>query len=278
VPSIDTDAINITVECTGDESDDLTGWLNSNGGAVASDLCSDISWSNNYTGSLSELCGETGDVTVIFVATDECGNASTTSAIFTIEDTIDPIISCPQEIYLECGDPVNGAVIETWLLTASGLDDCGDVVLTNDYLSIQIIIEDNTNPVLGALPQDITIECNDPNYSDIYDQWIFENGQGLATDECGEITWDVVAGDPILGCGANENIIHLFTVTDECGNTTTATATVLTEDTTPPVINLPTDLVVECDGAGNSAARTAWLESISGMDDCCLSVVLLVTI
>src|SRR5690606_25482150 len=79
-PVIDTDAQNMTVECDGSgNSAALLGWLNSNGGAVASDMCGDVSWSNDFTG-LSDECGATGSATVVFTATDECGNTSSTTA------------------------------------------------------------------------------------------------------------------------------------------------------------------------------------------------------
>jgi hypothetical protein len=67
----------------------LAAWLTSNGGASASDACSEVTWSNNFT-ALSDLCGNTGSATVTFTATDDCGNSSTTSGTFTIQDTLAP--------------------------------------------------------------------------------------------------------------------------------------------------------------------------------------------
>ena len=43
-----------------------------------------VTWSHDFDG-LSDLCGATGAATVTFTATDDCGNASSTSATFTIE-------------------------------------------------------------------------------------------------------------------------------------------------------------------------------------------------
>ena len=37
-----------------------------------SDICGGVTWSNNFS-ALSDLCGETGVVTVTFTATDDCG-------------------------------------------------------------------------------------------------------------------------------------------------------------------------------------------------------------
>ena len=69
----------LTVECDGaGNTADLNAWLASNGGAVASDICSGlVTWSNDFI-SLSDLCGATGSASVIFTATDDCGNTSAT--------------------------------------------------------------------------------------------------------------------------------------------------------------------------------------------------------
>ena len=69
-----------TVECDGmGNMEALNGWLNNNSGATASDVCSGVTWSNDFEG-LSDDCGATGSATVTFTATDDCGNASSVSA------------------------------------------------------------------------------------------------------------------------------------------------------------------------------------------------------
>ena len=53
-----------------------------------------VEWSYHPTpAEISDLCGETGSVTVWLVATDDCDNADSTQATFTIEDTIEPTIT-----------------------------------------------------------------------------------------------------------------------------------------------------------------------------------------
>ena len=101
----------------------LNAWLNSNGGAVASDVCSSVTWSNNFT-SLSDTCGATGTATVVFTATDACGNSSTTTASFTIIDDTDPIFTSelPQNISVSCDAIPNPA-------NMTGTDNCGDVTI-----------------------------------------------------------------------------------------------------------------------------------------------------
>ncbi|WCO00980.1 T9SS type A sorting domain-containing protein [Psychroserpens ponticola] len=84
-PSIITSALDESVSCDGSGNvSELNNWLSSNGGAIASDTCSTISWSNDFT-VLDSDCSETVSATVTFLATDDCGNTSSTTATFTIE-------------------------------------------------------------------------------------------------------------------------------------------------------------------------------------------------
>jgi hypothetical protein len=49
-PTIDTDASDLTVACDGQgNTAALAAWLASNGGASASDVCSGVRWTNNFT-------------------------------------------------------------------------------------------------------------------------------------------------------------------------------------------------------------------------------------
>ena len=83
-PTISTPAQDISVVCDGAGNlTDLNAWLTSNGGAIASDDCGPVTWTNNFT-VLATSCGST---TVIFTATDGCANFNITTATFTITDS-----------------------------------------------------------------------------------------------------------------------------------------------------------------------------------------------
>ena len=67
---MDVASSDLTVECDGNGNPtELNAWLTSNGGASASDVCSGVTWSNNFAG-LSDLCSATGGATVTFTG---CG-------------------------------------------------------------------------------------------------------------------------------------------------------------------------------------------------------------
>ncbi|MFT5386656.1 MAG: hypothetical protein ACI81W_004069, partial [Saprospiraceae bacterium] len=71
-PLVSTPASDIVVECDGAGNIiAFNNWLNNNGGATAFDACSSLSWSTTPVNpTTSDDCGETGSVTVTFVATD----------------------------------------------------------------------------------------------------------------------------------------------------------------------------------------------------------------
>ncbi|NNK60242.1 MAG: HYR domain-containing protein, partial [Flavobacteriaceae bacterium] len=131
-PSIDTAASDETVECDGlGNTAALTAWLNSNGGASASDTCGNVTWSNDYS-ALSDDCGATGSATVTFTATDDCGNTSTTTATFTIEDTTDPILTLPADVTIECTEDESSANTGV----ATGSDTCSGVQITQSSTEV----------------------------------------------------------------------------------------------------------------------------------------------
>lgn len=139
-PRITTQASNLVVECDGAGNvADLNAWLASNGGATATDECGNISWSNNFS-ALSDLCGETGSVTVTFTATSDDGcvtNSSQTIATFTIVDTTDPTIdTCPLDTTVECDGQGNVEELDAWINSFAASDICGDVFLTDDFTGL----------------------------------------------------------------------------------------------------------------------------------------------
>ena len=138
-PSIDVDASNETVECDGaGNGAQLNAWLNSQGGAVASDICGDVVWTNNHT-ALSDDCGATGSTTVMFTATDDCGLFSTTTATFTIEDTTQPDIDTdPQDVVYQ-RDGNEAQAFAAWLTNFGGMtstDVCGGTTQSHNSLGL----------------------------------------------------------------------------------------------------------------------------------------------
>jgi len=305
VPDI-TDATDLTVECAdGSQSTALLAWLNNNGGATATDVCSEpITWTNDFVNDLSIVCGSNGRVEVVFTATDDCGNFSTTSAVFTIEDTTAPVLTCPDDISLECSEDINVAVINNWLRTATALDACQGITdIVNNYPGLfaegcgltgvhtvtfatsddcgslsscqrEIIFLDRIAPEIIMEAEDLELSCSSTTSAEDIALWLANNAGAEATDACSDeaLVWTFEEIETSEGCGGFSNQTYVFTVTDNCGNTSTTEAMVVISDDTHPDFDLgPQDLTINCDPMANAVSLEDWLTSNGGAivsDEC----------
>ena len=296
-PDILTGASNATVECDGSgNTGAFNMWLNNYGGASATDACSAVTWSNNSTG-LSDDCGATGSETVIFTATDACGNMSTTSATFTIEDTTPPSIIADLETSVPCdeyndmtnyafsasdvcsGDditvvisdqyfsgPCAGTINRTYTVT----DDC-----ENEATFDQIInLTDDEAPTFDLHCPDAIINISADAADCSADTSVETNGSATFSNEDDNCDTDVDmevshADSQVDGCAGSYVITRVWTVTatDHCDNVTSKTCTqtiTVTDDTAPTIGTAASAETVECDGNGNLTELNAWLNSNGG--------------
>jgi len=299
-PTISVAASDSTVECDGNgNTTALNDWLNSNGGAMASDQCGSVSWSNDFTG-LSDLCGATGSATVTFYATDECGNVDSTSATFTIVDTTPPTIVAASDTTVECDGNGNTTDLNNWLANHGGAtasDACSGVTWTNNYdannfmptcggagyvdvtfyatdecnnvdsTTARFTIEDTTPPSITTAAADTTVECDgNGNITDL-NNWLNNQGGAVASDVCSNFSWsnNYDAANFVSTCGGAGYVDVTFYATDDCNNVDSTTARFTIEDTTPPSITTAAaDTTVECDGNGNLTDLNNWLAHQAG--------------
>lgn len=259
-PTINNSSLqDIDIECGVTPSGTLDTWLLNNAGATATDSCGSVSWSNNFGQNTNVSCAN-GAITIIFTATDTCGNTASTSASYSIVDTVAPVISVPNTVTIECNEdtsPLNTGnatatddcattdisysdsevnacgntktIVRTWTAT----DACGNTDTANQT----IIIEDNTPPTL-TVPAAITIECNEDTSS-------ANTGIAIGVDTCGTVTLSQ-SDIETMACGSSKTILRTWTATDACGNSVSANQTITVEDTTPPSLSVPADVTIEC--------------------------------
>jgi len=303
---------NLQLECNqANQQALINNWLSSNGGGLAFDGCSAVTWSNDYlVGSENTECGATGSVLVTFTVTDECGSIATSSALLEVLDTTPPSIDFPavNEI-VECDGSGNAAELNAWLDNFGGAfasDECSTIFWTNDFVGLSddcgftggteviftasdecgntsttaatFLIEDTTIPSIDIAASDLSLECDAASQDAIINAYLSNNGNAIATDVCGQVVWtnDYIPGSIDNLCGASGVIVVTFTATDECANTTTTYAQITIEDNIPPTItSAAQDLTAECDGNGNFTALNTWLSSNAGAvaADQCGSVV-----
>ncbi|MCF6133555.1 gliding motility-associated C-terminal domain-containing protein, partial [Flavobacterium sp. WG47] len=268
-PVISTQASNIVVECDGNGNGNaLNGWLANHGGAVASDNCSDVTWTNNF----NQISGDcSAAVTVTFTATDACGNASTSTATFTISDTIPPTFTAPANIEIfttadctydasiaitgdvtdeadNCAPGIQATFVDTVTNGCSGshiitrtwslVDACGNNAATQTQT---ITITDNIAPTFTA-PADITIattaDCT-------YDASVAATGD--VTNEADNCSTGLQAtfADSIADgqCAGSHIITRTWSLVDACGNAAaTQTQTITVTDNIAPTFTAPANI------------------------------------
>ncbi|MBL0006865.1 MAG: T9SS type A sorting domain-containing protein [Saprospiraceae bacterium] len=295
-PMIDLAATDMTVESNAQGNiPELNAWLNSHGGAQATDVCGLVFWTNNYT-TLSNACGTTGSATVIFTATDQCGNSNTTTAVFTIQDHASPTLHTAAQSKTIACDAVNQEnEIQQWLSNHGGAlatDIGGEVIWSHDYTGLSdgcgstgsaaviftasdecgnsttttavFTIEDLSPPAISLPSQDAMLECSS-NHQNAIQLWLDSKGGAQASDACSEVIWSNNYSGLSDGCGVTGSANVIFTATDQCGNSNTSSATVTIRDTVAPVIDIEAqDTTIICGSIDQPTIILSWLNRQGG--------------
>ena len=221
------------------------------GVATANDICS--STSVTYSDSFSSGCGTTGTIVRTWTAIDECGNDTSCDQIITIVDTTPPSITCPDDITIECGDPVpdtqasstdnceNGFIVSSdseqmgscpWTIirTFTAVDACGNEATCTQ----RITIEDTTPPQMTCT-KPTPMLCVD---FEITSTWLIQNGNAAAYDACDPdpTVYVVDSSDIAFFCSITRT--YLFTSVDACGNQGDTCSIIVSflYDDEPPVV------------------------------------------
>ena len=219
------------------------------------------------------FCEDQYTITWSWTAEDDCENITTATTTITVSDTTAPTWvegTLPADVTVECsdelpavgmpeaedncddeveievteeitpGDCPNNYVIQR---IYRGFDNCGNQVLHAQEITVQ----DTTAPEL-EIAEDVTVECDQEIPAAAWE----------ASDNCSEelieeVTEVIVDGD----CPNNYTIERTYSVTDECGNNTSATQIITVQDTTAPELEIAEDVTIECDEDIPAAAWTA---------------------
>lgn len=210
-------------------------------------------------------CASGRQIERIWSATDACGNTTTAAQLITIDPDEPPVlVGVPSDITLACSDVVpappfvtaddlctpgiqviftevnlggdcqNGDLIErSW----SATDDCGNTTIATQLITIQ---GDDLPPELLGVPADTTIACSDS---------IPAPPVVTATDLCSPNVQVTFAEDDLGGnCATGREILRVWSATDDCGNTVSATQIITIIDNVPPVLSgVPDDVILNCE-------------------------------
>ena len=197
-PTIVTPAQNIAIECNSTSADSLNNWLNNNGNATATDNCGNLTWSYNIDATDYGCAGTRSD-TVTFTVTDDCGNSSTTSAVFNIIDTTAPsIVNMPADTTVDCINvpAASGAVTAVDSCSADVALQLSEVIIRKSIAGIKAGCE--INVVITALSCDnnaTALQADDTYYFDLQilsmgggSNWSLEIGGNTVSGNYGDIT------------------------------------------------------------------------------------------
>ena len=257
----------VDVECDDIPSAQAAGTI------IVSDNCDtnvDLTFSEIiYPGS----CIDSYTIKRIWTATDNCENITVVTQNITVSDVTPPIlIGVPVDIQVDCNNvpsaPAAGSIIATdncdinvviqyqeeliygdcdgsYVLkrTWKATDNCG-----NETSATQLVtVGDIYSPVLIGVPDDIVVECNN----------VPDQANPTAIDNC---DMDVIISFSETyypgTCPNSTIIIRSWTATDNCGNETNDSQTIIVDDIEAPIlIGIPADEIASCDSiplvAGN---------------------------
>ena len=225
--------------------------------ATATDNCGEVSI-DVVSETTAGACAGEYTITRTFTATDDCGNSTSATQTITVQDTTAPeFTSVPADYTAECSDELvmddatasdncgevsievssettAGACAGEYTITRTftATDDCGNSTSATQTITVQ----DTTAPEFTSVPADYTAECSDELVMD----------DATASDNCGEVSIEVVSETTAGACAGEYTITRTFTATDDCGNSTSATQTITVQDTTAPELSIPADYTAEC--------------------------------
>jgi hypothetical protein len=138
-------------------------------------------------------------------------------------------------LIIDCNLSIGEHIIFLEVIDKAGASDTNEVT---------IIVQDTTPPVFTSTPQDLIVECDGSGNLNELNAWL---ASADAVDECGDVTITNDFAGLLNSCGATGSATVTWTAEDEYGNTdTTPPATFTIVDTTPPDINCPPDVTLEC--------------------------------
>ncbi|MFN0176615.1 MAG: T9SS type A sorting domain-containing protein [Saprospiraceae bacterium] len=235
-----------------------------------------------------QTCPNKLTVARIYQATDECGQMATCSQLITVDDQIDPTITCPINVTVSCASNVPAADINS--VTNVG-DNCGGTVtvvnfpgdvisnqtcpnrftITRSYFAIDvcgnsanclqtITVNDQTPPSLTC-PINLSVSCANnvpaPNPASV---------TGLS-DNCGGTVTPSFFSAAISNqtCTNRFTLTRIYRATDVCGNTNSCSQTITVNDQTPPSLTCPINTTVSC----AEQVPAVNIASVTGLSDNC---------
>ena len=228
-------------------------------------------------------CNNLGANTVTLTVTDVNGNVANNTAIVTVVDNILPLV-VTQDLTVQL-DALGNASITAAQVDNGSSDNCSIASLDLDVTdftcanlgantvtltitdqsgnsasaSATVTVEDSMSPSVAT--QDLTVQLDALGNASITAAQV-DNG---SSDNCSIASLDLDVTDfTCANLGANTVTL---TITDQSGNSASASATVTVEDNIAPTINCPSGITVESNG--DFTLPDYYLDGLVTVDDNC---------
>jgi gliding motility-associated-like protein len=248
------------------------------GTPTTSDNCGVAGVSNNAPTSFS-----LGITIVTWTVTDNSGNTATAPQTVTVTDDDAPAITAPADINTVTNSGCTATGVS--LGTPETSDNCGVASITNNAptafslgtTTVTWTVTDNSGNSSTATQTVTVTDDTDPsitapaNVSVVTNSGCTVTGLNLGApetaDNCGVAS---VSNDAPAAFPTGSTVVT-WTVTDNAGNSSTATQTVTVADTEDPVITAPSDLNVTTNSGCTAAGVNSGVPSVS--DNCSVASV-----
>ncbi|MEO6692823.1 MAG: hypothetical protein ABIO44_10820, partial [Saprospiraceae bacterium] len=132
-PKIIQSGSNKYINCANYSNAAFSTWLNTHGGAVATDNCKKVFWEYSYDQLPKFAC----DTTIVtFSAKDNCGNESLIYLYYILTDTLKPrLVKSADIVRLQCSKFAKDS-LRSWLLShgnAQAIDSCSPISWKNNF-------------------------------------------------------------------------------------------------------------------------------------------------
>jgi len=195
---------------------------------------------------------------------------TTVSALETLGLSISDACTTDSSLVVASSDASMGTCPIVVSRTYTVTDACGN---TSTYTQT-INVDDNTAPAITGMIAATTVEGCDATAAPAAVTTVSAlETLGLSISDACTTDSSLVVASSDASVGTCPIVVsRTYTVTDACGNTSTYTQTINVNDTLPPVLIAPDDLILDCgdlaDPSAASAAVSDWLNSATATDDC----------
>ena len=294
---------NITVQLGATGNVTITGSQLDNG---SSDNCTPSANLNFSAAPNTFNCGDIGANAVILTVTDLAGNSGTCGATVTVEDNIDPVITCPANVVVDndpgiCTKVVNGLApttsdncsvsLQTWTMTgattgssaATGINDISGTTFSSGVTTVTYHIEDPSgnfaecsftvtvndteNPGI-ICPADVNVNTSDDGTGNCSTTAAL--GNPVTSDNCAVNTVIAQVGGSTINPATYIFPLGLTTVTwivdDAAGNTASCDQDVTVIDDEDPTVSCK-NITIQLDATGNATITASDINAGSS-DNC----------